>query len=59
MKSFNKLALFAGVAELADAQDLGFLQAVFLNPLFPTKYLHFLQSRWSPKCPSVSISGGQ
>src|SRR5713101_7228953 len=23
MKSFNKLALFAGVAELADAQDLG------------------------------------
>jgi hypothetical protein len=23
MKRFNKLALFAGVAELADAQDLG------------------------------------
>ncbi len=23
MKPFNKLALFAGVAELADAQDLG------------------------------------
>ncbi len=44
MKPFNKLALFAGVAELADAQDLGScgrkavqVQLLSPAPMFPAR----------------------
>ena len=59
MKRFNKLALFAGVAELADAQDLGScgrkaLQVQLLSPApkFPASEFCLERARRS-----VGVSG--
>ncbi len=47
MKSFNKLALFAGVAELADAQDLGCSPSHFPTSLLSVSACVFIaRSCW-------------